>query len=135
MRVDVRRLEGALRLPSRYAIDFRVLVRGLHAEHEFEVFVAGVVPGEAAFRLEKHRVDGLGLEFAVQHQQGRIVRREFGADLLAIDRGLGVGRRSRFRERRPYRELRILELSGTDPTGLGPANKHRARQASGRPRG
>ena len=69
----------------------RGLVRRLHAEHELEVLAARVVPGDAAFRLEKHRVDRLGLEFAVQHQQRRIVRGKLGADLLAVGRGLGVG--------------------------------------------
>ena len=70
------------------------LVGRLHAEHELEIPAARVVPGETAFRLEKHRIDGLGLEFAVQHQKAGIVRCEFRADLLAIGRGLGIGRRA-----------------------------------------
>ena len=58
------------------------------------------------------------LEFAVQHQKGRIARRKFSADLLAVGRGLGVGLRLRHRERRPYRAFRVLELSGADPAVL-----------------
>jgi len=60
----------------------------------------------------------LVLEFAVQHQKGRVARRKFSADLLAIGRGLGVGLRLRHRERCPYREFRILEVFGADQTVL-----------------
>ena len=110
-------LNGARALPSMIGKRFSGLVRRLHAEHELEVFGARVVPGEPAFRLEEHRVDGLRFEFAVEHQQRRIVRGQFGADLLAIGRGLGVGRPGLDRERRPDRALGVLKLAGTDPAG------------------
>ena len=109
MDFDVRRLERSPRVAEHVGKRFSGLVRRLHAEHELEVFGARVVPGEPAFRLEKHRVDGLRFEFAVEHQQRRIGRGKFGADLLAIGRGLGVGRPGLDRERRPYRALGVLE--------------------------
>ena len=67
-------------------------VRRLHAEHELEVLGTRVVPGEPAFRLEEHRVDGLRLELVVERQRRRIGRRKLGADPLAIDGRLGIGR-------------------------------------------
>ena len=80
---------------------------------------AGVVPGEPAFRLEEHRIDGLRLELAVEHQQGRIRCGKLGADLLAIGRGLGVGGPGSRRERRPDRQRRCSGSGrGTDPAGL-----------------
>ncbi len=88
LRVDARRLEGRARLAQHERDRLRDLVRRLHPEHEFEILAAGVVPGDAAFRLEKHRIDGLGLELAIQHQQGRILRGKLGADLLAVGRSL-----------------------------------------------
>ena len=91
--VDARRLEGGAGVAEQIRDRFRGLVGRLHAEHEFEAAALPVVPGETGFRLEKHRVDRLGLELAVEHQQVRIVGRQLAADLLAIDRGLGVGRR------------------------------------------
>ena len=65
--------------------------------------VLTVIPGKAAFRFEKHRIDRLGLEFAVQHQERRIVGCEFRADLFAIGRGFGIGLPGRNREARQNR--------------------------------
>ena len=118
MRVDARRLEGVASFTQKECDRVRGLVRRLHAEHELEVLAAPVVPGETAFRLEEHRVHGLRLEFAVQHQEGRIVRRKLGADLLAVGGGFGIFAPGRYRERRPYRALRILETPRTDPSFL-----------------
>ena len=87
----------------------RDLVGRLRADNELEVFARGVKPGKATFRLEKHRVDRLGLEFAVQHQKRRIVRREFSPDLLAMVGGFGIGLPGRARESRPYRPPGVLE--------------------------
>ena len=109
--VDARRLERRARLAQQVRDRFSGLVGRLHAEHELEVLSPAVVPGEAAFRLEKHRIDGLRFEFAVEHQQRRIVRRKLGADLLAIGRGLGV-RRLRFPSRAAtIPERRVLECA------------------------
>src|SRR5712691_7706680 len=69
---DVRRLERSPRVAEHIGKLFSGLVRRLHAEHEREVFGARVVPGEPAFRLKEHRVDGLRFELAVKHQQRRI---------------------------------------------------------------
>src|SRR5260370_30013824 len=114
----VRRLERNPRVTEHVCKPFSGLVRRLHAEYEREVFGARVVPGDAAFRLEKHRVDRLGLEFAVQRQNGRIARCKFRADLLAMGCGFGIGAPGRNWEPRPYRPLRLLETSRTDPAVL-----------------
>src|SRR5260370_23338590 len=115
---DVRRLERNPRVAEHVCKPFSGLVRRLHAEHELEVFGARVVPGEPAFRLEKHRVDGLRFEFAVKHQQRRTGCGKLGADLLAMGCGFGVGAPGRNREPRPYRALTVLEMSRTDPAVL-----------------
>ena len=104
--VDARRLEGGAGFAQKVRDRFRGLVWRLHPDHELEGFAAHVVPGDAALRLEKHRVDRLGLEFAIQHQNGRIVRCKFRADLLAMGCGFGVGAPGRNREPRPYRAFR-----------------------------
>ena len=104
-------LNGRPRLARAERDRLRGLVGRLHAEHELEVLAAGVVPGEPAFRLEEHRIDRLGLEFAVQHQERRIFRCELGADLLAVGRRFGIrppGSRtdSATRSAAPYSEAR-----------------------------
>src|SRR5258708_6699566 len=80
--------------------------------------LARSIPSDAAPRLEKHRAARLGLEVAVQHQNGRIARCKFGADLLPMGCGFGVGEPGRNRQPRPYRALRVLETSRTDPAVL-----------------
>ena len=113
-------LKGALGFAQQERDRLRGLVRRLHPEHELEVLAARVVPGETAFRLEKHRIDGLGLEFAVQHQQAGLLAGKLGADLLAVGRGLGVGRPGLRRERRPDRKRRVLDVPGlTQPSWSG----------------
>src|SRR2546430_16090361 len=114
----VRRFERNPRFTEHVCKPFSGLVRRLDAEYEREVFGARVVPGDAAFRLEKHRVDRLGLEFAVQRQNCRIACCKFGADLLAMGCGFGVGAPGRNREPRPYRALTVLEMARTDPAVL-----------------
>jgi hypothetical protein len=91
MSVDARRLEGGAGFAQKERDRLRGLVGRLRADHESEFLAARLVPGEAAFRLEKHRVDRLGLEFAVQYQNGRIARREFRANLLAVGRRFQIG--------------------------------------------
>jgi len=54
--VDARRLESSAGFAQKERDGFRVLERRLHPEHELEVLAARVVPGDAAFRLEKHGV-------------------------------------------------------------------------------
>ena len=49
-------LKAAARFAQKEHDGFRVLERRLYAEHELEVLTARVVPGDAAFRLEKHGV-------------------------------------------------------------------------------
>src|SRR5258705_13112307 len=115
---DVRRLERNPRVAEHVCKRFSGLVRRLHAEHELEVFGARVIPGEPAFRLEKYRVDGLRFELAVEHQQRRIGRGQFRADLLAMSCGFGVVAPGRNREPRPYRALTVLETARTDPAVL-----------------
>ena len=105
--------------PSRKAIDSAASYGDWTPSTSSSVLRGRVVPGEAAFRLEKHRVDGLRLEFAVEHQERRIVRGELGADLLAVDRGLGVGRPVRIGERRPDRTIASSgDACRTDPALL-----------------
>ena len=88
--VDAGGLERRAR-PAQHERDrLRDLVGRLHAEHDLEALGAGVVPGDPAFRLEKHRIDRLGFELAVQHQLAWIFRGKLGADLLAIGRRLRV---------------------------------------------
>jgi len=53
----------------------RRVVGRLHADHEFEALAARVVPGETAFRFEKHRIRRLRLELPFEHQTCRIVGR------------------------------------------------------------
>ena len=77
-------LTGRLGVAEQICDRCRDLVGRLRADNELEVLARLVKPGKAAFRLEKHRVDRLGLEFTLQHQKRRIVRREFRADLLAM---------------------------------------------------
>jgi len=113
----VRRLERRPRVAEHIGKVFDGVVRRLHAEHELEIFRARIVPAEPAFRLEEHRVDGLRREFAIERQQRRIGCGQLGADLLAMDRRLGVGRPGLCRERRPDGALGILQLAGADPTG------------------
>src|ERR1700676_3563304 len=113
--LDVRRLEWSPHVAQHICKRFSGVVRRLHAEHEFEVFGARIVPAETAFRLEKHRIDGLRFEFAVEHQKVWIARRKLRADLLAEGWGFGIGPPRRCGGRRPYRQLRVLKMSGTDP--------------------
>src|SRR5262249_59636401 len=85
--VDARGLKGRLGVAEQIGNGFRGLVRRLHADNEFEFLATRFIPGKAAFRLEKHWVDGLGLEFALKHQECRVVGCEFFTDLFAL--GLG----------------------------------------------
>ena len=116
--VDRGRLERVAGLAQQKRDRGRGLVGRLHPEHQLEAFAVRVVPGETAFRLEEHRVDGLGLEFPVEHQQGRIVPGEQRPDLLAVGRALGVGRPLLDRERLPDRTPGTFEFSGADPAFL-----------------
>src|SRR5262245_22184046 len=118
IRVDAGRLESRLRVAEQIGGRFRGLVRRLHADDELEVLAAGVVPGKAAFRLEKHRVDRLRLEFAIEHQERRVVGCEFRADLFAIARGFGIVLPARNREARPDWAPGFLETPWTDPAVL-----------------
>ena len=118
MALDMRRPERRARLAQQKRDRLRRLIGRLHAEHQFEFLVVLVVPGEAGFRLQKHRIDRLGVELAVQHQQFRIVRGEFGADRIAQRGGLAVSGLGFLRERRPHRQRRILETFWADPAGL-----------------
>ena len=43
------------------------LPRGLDADHQFELARCAVVPGEAGLRLHEYLIDGLGLEFSIEH--------------------------------------------------------------------
>jgi hypothetical protein len=63
----------------------------LHANNKFKILAARVIPGNSAFRLEKHRIDRLRLKFAIEHQECRIIGCEFGADLFPITRGFRIG--------------------------------------------
>ena len=104
-----RRLGFAQHIPNR----FRRLVGRLRAQHQFEFPSPGIVPAEAGFRLEKHRVDGLGLEFALQHEERRIIIREFRADLLAVDRRFRIS--AAFGQRRPIPSVGVGNDFRTDP--------------------
>ena len=114
----MRRLERRVGLAQQERDRVRGLVGRLHAEHEFEFLRSRVVPGEAAFRLEEHRINRLGLELAVQHQHRRIVARELGADLLAIGRGLDVSTALSPASGDHIGQRRILETSWADPACL-----------------
>jgi len=118
LRVDAVRPERSVRLAKKIRDRLGGFERRLHAEHQLELACFFVVPAEAGFRLEKHRIDRLRLEFAVEHQQRRIVRGQFRPDLLAIVRAFGIGGRVFLSERRPNRKRRVLEFPRTDPTLL-----------------
>ena len=111
MRIDMRRLVCGLGFAEQIRDRFSRLVGRLHADHQFEILAAGVVPSEAAFRLEKHRVNGLSFELPLQHQMRRIIRRKLGANLFAVVRRLRVVLPGGNREPRPDRVLRVLEYS------------------------
>src|SRR5262249_54849381 len=87
-----------------------------HADNEFELLAAGVVPAKTAFRLESHRINRLRLEFPVQHQKCRIGGREYRADLFAIGRGFGIGLPGG--KSFPDRASRAVEESWADPAIL-----------------
>ena len=107
--------------PSRYATDFRRLVGRLHAENELEFLAARVVPAQAAFRLEKHRIDRLGVELTIQHEERRIVRGQLRADLLAEVAPFGIvsaRSASATASTSGPRCSGFVELAGTDPAVL-----------------
>src|SRR5262249_30151506 len=116
--VDAGRLESRQGVAEQIGDRFRGLVRRLRADDELEVFAAGVIPGKAAFRLEKHRIDRLRLEFAIEHQQRRVVGCEFRADFFAIARRFRIGLPGGSREARPDRTSRAFEEPWTDPAVL-----------------
>ena len=100
---DMRGLEGRLGIAEQIRDRCRYLGGRLHADNQIKVLASGVIPGKPAFRLKSHRVDRLGLEFAVQHQKCRIFRIELGANPFAVACRHGIGRPARHREARPYR--------------------------------
>ena len=55
--VDVRRLERLLGVAKQIRDRLRGLVRRLHADNELKILATCVIPGKAAFRLEKHWID------------------------------------------------------------------------------
>jgi hypothetical protein len=114
--VDARRLERRAGFAQEVRERLRGLVWRLHAEHELEVIAARVVPSKSAFRLEKHRIDRLGLEFAVQHQKSRILRCKLRADLLAVGRRFGIG--APRRRRRPIPAHSVRHNFRADPAFL-----------------
>src|SRR5262249_28006293 len=67
MTVDARRPKWRAGFAEQERNRFRDLVRRLRADHELEACPARIEPGETAFRLQKHRVDRLDLEIAVEH--------------------------------------------------------------------
>ena len=75
--VDPRRLEGSAGLAKQMRDRLRRLVGRLHAQHQFEAAALPVVPGKTGLRFEKHRIDRLRLELAIEHQKIRIFGREF----------------------------------------------------------
>jgi hypothetical protein len=118
----VRRPERRLRLAEQERDRLRGFVGRLDTDDERECLAARVVPCKPAFRLEKHRIDRLGVELTLQHQERRIVRCEFRTNLLAVVGRFGIGLPGRVRLPGPDRDLgvliRVLELAGTDPTVL-----------------
>jgi hypothetical protein len=135
----VRRLERSPRVAQHICKCFSGLVRRLHAEHQLQTFAADVEPGDAALRLKKHRIDGLGFEFAVQHQQIRIVRCEFCTNPLAVGRRFDIRRAFRYRQYPPDRPSVVLKAR-TDPAfldrridirrvGAGPGHARKAKRA------
>ena len=71
LRVDPRRLERSAGLAKQMRDRLRRLVGRLHTQHQFEAAALPVVPREAGLRFEKHRIDRLRLEFALEHQKIR----------------------------------------------------------------
>jgi hypothetical protein len=92
MGMDLCRLEASARRAQQMVKRLDGLRRRLHADHDFQCLGARVVPCETAFGLEKHRVDGLRLEVAGEHKLLRIVHRQPGTDLIAVEGGLCIGR-------------------------------------------
>src|SRR5215213_5314761 len=91
MRVDPGRPERPAAAAEEIGDRLDGFLRRLNADHELERPPVAVIPAETGFRLEKHRVDRLRLEFAVQHQLVRMARGKLGADLLAVERGPCIG--------------------------------------------
>ena len=113
-----RRLERRLGFAQKKSNRSGGLVRRLHAQHQLEILAGGIVPRETAFRLEKQRVNGLGLELAVEHQQGRSAACELRADFLTVSRAFGINCPLSDRERLPDRPPGVLEKSWADPSFL-----------------
>jgi len=132
LHVDACRLVRGLGLAEQEGDGLRGVARGLRADDELEVLAACVVPGEAVFRLEKHRIHRLRLELPLQHQARRIVPRKLGANVFAVTRGLRIVLPGGNRQPRPDRALGVLELSGTDPAILD--RRIDIRRVGGRPR-
>ena len=87
---DLGRLEFGPRVAEQKGEQLSRFLRRLHAEHDLELKRACVVRGDAGLRLEKHRVDGLRFELAVEDQQIRAVGGKLGADLVSVEGRLGV---------------------------------------------
>ena len=139
VRVDPRRLERAVRLAEEMRDQLRGLVGRLRAQHDLEIPAARVEPGEPGFRLQKHRIDGLGLEFAIQYQQVGIVRCELCANPLAIGRRFDIRRAFGDGQHPPDRPSVVVKAR-TDPAFLdwridvgsvraGPGHARKAKRA------
>src|SRR5262249_6861951 len=90
LHVDTRRRMWGFGCAQQESHRLRGIVRRLHADDKLEALAARVVPGESAFRLEKHRIHRLRLELSLEHQARRIVCCKLGADVFAVTGGLRV---------------------------------------------
>jgi hypothetical protein len=117
MRVDPLRPDVAAGFAEEGGDRFGRLLRGLDADHELHHPPGVVVPGESRLGLEEHRIDGLGLEAALEHQPVVMAGREVGADARPVIGGLLVGGTTAVRPG-PDRPLALAEAPRHHPAGL-----------------
>src|SRR6516165_865051 len=108
-------LKAASALPSRYAIALAIWAADWTLMTSSSFLASGVIPGKAVFRLERHRVDRLRLEFPLQHQKCWIAPCKLCADFCAVGRGFVIAVFGRDRGRRPQRPPCALEPRRTNP--------------------
>ena len=128
LRVDAPGLERRARFAQEIGDRLRRLVRGLHAEHELEGAVARVIPDEPTLGLEKHRVHRLGLEFALEHQEVRLVILQLCAGLLTVVARLWRTLIQGLRPTATRPEAAYFARAADSPSPLGLVSRCRERQ-------
>ena len=113
--VHVRRTERRLRRAEENAKRACDLVGRLDTNDELQLTLVGVEPREARLRLQEHRIHGLGLEAAVEHEQVRIVGAKAFPDFLPEGGRRRIGPPSRNGQGCPDRATAGFELARANP--------------------